>query len=284
MHGYAKNNLNYMKIIDDFINLLKLKRYSENTIETYKNVLVQTYNFFKKPFKDITDKDLWVFISHFVNEKNISSSYQRQIIGALKLFYLEIYKREISVNYLQVKQREKVVPVVLSIKEVNSIINALHNIKHRAIITLVYSSGLRIGELINLKKSDIDSERMTVYIKGGKGKKDRYTVLSQKALELLRLYYLQYKPRDFLFEGQNGGKYSSESCGQFFREAIIRAGIKKKVTLHSLRHSFATHLLEHGVSITHIQKLLGHSNINTTLIYTHITDVSIRNIKSPLDL
>lgn len=273
-----------MKIIDDFVNLLRLKRYSPNSIETYKNVLIQTNHYFKKPFRDITDRDLWHFVSYMVNDKKISASYQRQIIGALKLFYSELYKRNIQVNYLQVTQREKTIPVVLTINEINAIIDALPNIKHKAIITLLYSSGLRIGELLNLTQKDVDSERMMVYIKGGKGKKDRYTVLSQKALLLLRQYYLQYKPKVYLFEGQYGGKYTSESCGQFFRKALKQAKIRKKVTLHTLRHSFATHLLEQGVGITHIQKLLGHNSINTTLIYTHIASDALRNIKSPFDI
>jgi len=150
-------------------------------------------------------------------------------------------------------------------------------------LSLIYSAGLRIGELLELRKADIDSERMLIHIKGAKGKKDRHTILSENVLQLLREYYRQYKPKEYLFEGQKGGKYSAESAGQLFKRAVKKAQIKKPVTLHSLRHSFATHLLEQGIGITHIQKLLGHNNIKTTLIYTHIADESIQKIKSPLD-
>jgi len=155
--------------------------------------------------------------------------------------------------------------------------------KHKAIISVIYGAGLRVGELLELKKTDIDSDRMLIHIKGAKGKKDRYTILSEKVLKLLREYYKKNKPKDYLFEGQKGGKYSSESASQLFKRAAIKAKISKPVTLHTLRHSFATHLLEEGIGIVHIQKLLGHSNISTTLIYTHIAKDTLINIKSPLD-
>lgn len=273
-----------MDIIADFIRILELKRYSKQTINSYKNSLfLVNHHFQNKPFKELSDKQLFEFIYHLVKTKKISASYQRQIVGGLKLFYKEIYNRNIPFEYLQVTQREKKLPIILSKSEVNRIIANTNNIKHKALISLVYSAGLRIGELISLKKTDIDSERMQIHIRGGKGKKDRYTVLSPKILTLLREYYKQYRPKEYLFEGQKGGKYSTESSNQFFKRAVKKAGINKQATLHTLRHSFATHLLEDGISIAHIQKLLGHSNITTTLIYTHIANDALQNITSPFD-
>lgn len=220
---------------------------------------------------------------HFVQIKKISQSYQRQIIGGLKLFYKEIYQRNIPFEYLKVARRERKLPVILSKKEVKNIINAIDNLKHKSIIALLYSSGLRIGELLNLKKNDVDSDRMLIHVKSGKGKRDRYTILSYKVLITLRSYYIKYKPKNYLFEGQSGGKYSSESIGQVLKRALKKAKISKHATPHTLRHSFATHLLEDGIGIAHIQKLLGHSNINTTLIYTQIARDSLLTIKSPID-
>lgn len=273
-----------MDIITEFIKILELKRYSKQTINCYKgHLLLAKSHFNHKPFKSISDQELFGFIYHLVNIKGISASYQRQIVGALKLFYKEIHRRDIPFEYLKVTQRENKLPVVLSKKETIQLIENTNNLKHKAILSLIYSAGLRIGELLELKKEDIDSERMLIHIKGAKGKKDRFTILSNKVLLLLRDYYKEYKPKMYLFEGQKGGKYSSESASQLFKRALKKAKINKPATLHTLRHSFATHLLEDGISIAHIQKLLGHNNISTTLIYTHIAKDSIQNIKSPLD-
>ena len=173
--------------------------------------------------------------------------------------------------------------MVLSKNEVNRVINSITNVKHKAIVSLLYGSGLRIGELLNLMINDIDSQRMLIHVKDAKGKKDRFTILSKKSLSVLREYYKTYKPSLYLFEGQKGGKYSSESAGQLFKRALKRCKINKNATLHILRHSFATHLLEDGIGIAHIQKLLGHSNIKTTLIYIQIANDSLLTIKSLLD-
>ena len=273
-----------MDVITDFVKILELKRYSKQTISSYKGHLYMFNSHFNnKSFKSITDKEMFEFVYHIVSEKEISASYQRQIVGSLKLFYKEIYKRAIPFEYLKVSRRENKLPTVLSKDEVRRIIENTNNLKHRAILSLIYSSGLRIGELLALKKMDIDSERMLIHVRFAKGKKDRYTILSTNVLQTLREYYKQYKPKEFLFEGRNGGRYSPESTSQFFKRAAKKAKINKSVTLHTLRHSFATHLLEQGVGIVHIKKLLGHNNISTTLIYTHIAKDSLQNIKSPFD-
>jgi len=273
-----------MNPIQDFIKILELKRYSYNTINSYQSHLkLAELHFEGKNLVDLKDKELFELIYHLVKVKKISASYQRQIVGALKLFYQEMYNRSIPFEYLKVQRHEQKLPVVLNKVEVRKIIDYIDNPKHKALISLLYSSGLRIGELLELRKSDIDSIRMLIHIRGAKGKKDRYTILSKQALIILRSYYLQFKPADYLFEGQKGGKYSSESAAKVFKRALEKAKIGKNATLHTLRHSFATHLLENGVGVSHIQKLLGHNSIKTTLIYTHIAQDSLYSIKSPLD-
>jgi integrase/recombinase XerD len=172
---------------------------------------------------------------------------------------------------------------VLSEQEVKMIFNHVDNLKHKCILSLTYSAGLRLGEVINLKPTDIDSKRNYVIIRQGKGKKDRYSLLSVRILELLRQYYREYQPKEYLFEGQFGGPYSATSIHNILKAAVTKAGIKKRVTVHTLRHSFATHLMENGVDIRYIQTLLGHQSSRTTEIYTHITQRGLGKIKSPLD-
>ena len=180
-------------------------------------------------------------------------------------------------------RKENYLPEVLSEEEITSILKAISNLKHKAIIMVIYSGGLRISELINLKVKDIDSDRMQIRISQAKGKKDRYTLLSNKTLLILRKYFTEYKPKEWLFEGVSGGQYADSSIYSIFKKAIASANIKKKVSIHSLRHSFATHLLENGTDLRYIQNLLGHSSSKTTEIYTHITVKGFDLIKNPLD-
>jgi site-specific recombinase XerD len=184
---------------------------------------------------------------------------------------------------LQRPDKEQALPTVLSTAEITNILKAAENLKHKAILTVIYSAGLRIGEVVKLKIKDIDSERKQIRIEQGKGKKDRYTLLSAKTLELLRAYFTAYRPKEYLFEGQDGGQYSTRSIQAFFQEICRKAGIKKKVSVHTLRHSFATHLLENGTDLRYIQALLGHESTKTTEIYTHVTTKGFDQIKSPLD-
>jgi integrase/recombinase XerD len=177
-----------------------------------------------------------------------------------------------------------VLPNVLSKEEVLKIIDSTENIKHKTLLALIYSAGLRISEALSMKPKDIDSVRMLIHVKNAKGKKDRYTLLSEKVLTLLREYYLVYKPKEFLFEGQFGGMYSSRSAQIILKHAAKKALIKKTITLHTLRHSFATHLLESGTDLRYIQELLGHSSPKTTMIYTHVSNNSLKKIKNPFDV
>ena len=180
-------------------------------------------------------------------------------------------------------RKEQYLPEVLSEEEVTEILKAITNLKHKTLIMTIYSGGLRISELINLKVKDIDSNRMQIRVEQSKGKKDRYTLLSKKTLLTLRLYFKEYKPKEWLFEGEKGGQYADSSIYKIFKTALNAAKITKKVSIHSLRHSFATHLLENGTDLRYIQSLLGHSSSKTTEIYTHITTKGFDQIQNPLD-
>lgn len=218
-----------------------------------------------------------------VLDKKISQAYQKILVGAIKLFFNELLRKNYKLNYLYPDRTEKKLPIVLDKSEVLLLLNAIENIKHKSIISLIYSAGLRLGEVIELKVNDIDSKRMLIRIAAAKGKKDRYVMLSDKLLSLLREYYKDYKPKDYLFEGQKGDKYSARSVQAILKQALKKAHITKNASVHTLRHSFATHLLESGTDIRVIQQLLGHSSIKTTKIYTQVTTSNISKVISPLD-
>lgn len=273
-----------MKLLDDFVELLQIKRYSYSTINSYRNALIKFFDHFDRTdIENLEKKDIEKFINYQVTHSGISQSYQKQLVGAIKLFYNDLLRKNYNLFYLYPDRREKKIPVVLSKNEVRIIISSLSNLKHKTIISTIYSAGLRIEEALNLTTSDIDSENMLIRVRMGKGKKDRNVVLSDKLLELLRTYYKEYKPKKFLFEGQKGGKYSSASIRLFLKRAIKSAGINKSVTPHSLRHSYASHLLEAGTDIRLIQEILGHKDIRTTQIYTHISSSNIKSVRSPID-
>lgn len=219
---------------------------------------------------------------HFDYDKEVIALI-RTIPGARWHPAEKVLGRPLRTYYVQRPKKERVLPNVLSEEEVATILKCAENLKHKAMLSLIYSSGLRLGELINLTIHDIDSKRMLIIIKQGKGKKDRVSLLSVKVLEILREYFKKYKPKDYLFEGQFGEQYSPTSVQKVFKIAKQKAGIKKKATVHTLRHSFATHLLEHGTDLRYIQSLLGHQSPKTTEIYTHITKRGLDKIKSPFD-
>jgi len=261
-----------------------MKRYSENTIKSYTNHLKMFIQFYPdEDLNTITDEQIKDYLIFLIDERKVSSSYQNQAINAIKFYYEQVLGRPTKKYYLQRPKKEKKLPAVLSEEEVAKILKQISNIKHKAIIYLIYSGGLRLSEVINLKIEDIDSKRKQIWIRGAKGKKDRITLLSDKVLISLREYYKEYKPKLWLFEGADGGQYSSRSVQNIFKLALKKSNIKKHATIHTLRHSFATHLLEHGTDLRYIQELLGHNSSKTTEIYTHITKTGMEKIKSPLD-
>lgn len=218
-----------------------------------------------------------------IEKHKISASYQRLIVASLDKFYKLIYNRDLYVKHLYPVRNKHTLPKDISLKQVKDMIINTKNIKHKCIIELLYSCGLRLNELINMKVEHIDSERMRILVENGKGGKDRYVMLSETLLHDLRVYWEKYRPSIYLFEGQNNLKYSGKSVQNIVKNAALKAGVKQKVSPHILRHSFATHLLEKGTDIRFIQELLGHKSLKTTEIYTHVTDISKNNIKSPLD-
>jgi integrase/recombinase XerD len=270
--------------IQRFTRWLQTKRYSDSTVDTYINLITFFIKYVKKRgFVTITPKTVAQFNYEFIVAPNKSISYQNQAINSIKQ-YLRFQDIDIEITEIRRPKREKKLPVILSMDEVQRIINSAWHLKHKTLLSLVYSGGFRISEALNLKIEDIDSDRMLIHIKSAKGKKDRYTLLSQKVLLLLREYYLVYQPKIYLFNGETGGQYNSRSAQQALKNAVARAGIRKRVTMHCLRHSFATHLLEHGTDIRYIQNLLGHSSPKTTMIYTHVSETSMQNIRNPFDM
>jgi integrase/recombinase XerD len=216
-------------------------------------------------------------------ENGLSISYQNQAVNSIKFYFEQVLGQNRKFYVIDRPFKAKTLPEVLSESEVKSIIDGIENLKHKCIILLIYSAGLRISELINLKINNIDAKRNQINIKAAKGNKDRYTLLSEKLLTYLRKYFIAFKPKEYLFEGNSGHAYSARSIQMIFARACEKAKIKKKVTVHTLRHSFATHLLENGTDLRYIQTLLGHSSSKTTEIYTHITSKGMEHIKSPLD-
>lgn len=272
-----------MDHISEFIRKLLIKRYSESTIKSYRHVI--NLFFFETELlpESVNEKIIEEFIYEKVNIQKISRAYQKHLICALKLFYSEVYNKKLKLDYLFPDRSEKKYPSVLSKNEVKMILDSASNLKHKTILSAIYSGGLRLSELVNLKITDIDSGRMLIYIKQSKGNKDRQVVLSEKLLSILRNYYKIYKPKVWLFNGQAGGQYSKRSVQKILDNIISKLKINKKATIHTLRHSYATHLLESGTDIRFIQELLGHNSIKTTQIYTHVSKMQISAIKSPLD-
>jgi site-specific recombinase XerD len=267
-----------------YIDQLQRMRYSENTVKTYTNIFTQFINYFPhKPVDTITEDDIHVFMQHLLVTKKVAASTQNQAINAIKFYYEKVRKETRKVYALERPLRETKLPKVLSETEVAAILKSVDNLKHKAMLYLIYAAGLRRSELIQMKVGDIDSQRMLINILGAKGKKDRITLLSEKVLNLLRVYFKEYKPKTWLFEGARGEPYSASSLQKVFALAHQKSGIKKEASLHTLRHSFATHLLEGGTDIRYIQSLLGHNSSKTTEVYTHVTTKAFGKIRSPLD-
>jgi len=270
--------------LENYNNLLIQKSYSQNTRKTYINYFGDFIKYFKNlNIEKLTITQINNYILELIKTKNISISQQNQRINSIKFYYEKVLGREKQYYNIYRPRKEYKLPKVLSKSEVKSILDSTSNIKHKSILMLIYSAGLRRSELINLKILDIDSKRMVINILGAKGNKDRISLLSENFLKLLREYYKKYKPKEYLFEGMNGGKYSPTSIANILKKASKKANINKNVTPHMLRHSFATHLLEQGTDLRYIQELLGHKSSKTTEIYTHVSKKAIDKIKNPVD-
>jgi len=272
--------------IKDFESWMHSRRYSDNTIHTYVNAIkVFLSYYYKKKSEDITNEDLVEFNNRYIIANKLSASYQNQVVNAVKLFFRITLQKSINIDLIHRPKNPKLLPNVLSKEEVKAILNVQSNIKHKAMLSLIYSCGLRCGELLRLKLTDVDSKRGLLIIRQSKGRKDRIAPLSTKIVDMLREYYLAYKPSIYLFEGQRKETmYDERSLQHVLKQALHKCGINKPVSLHWLRHSYATHLLENGTDLRYIQELLGHSSSRTTEIYTHVSNRELGKIKSPFDL
>ena len=262
---------------------MQTRNYSQRSIDTYIHLLRDLEEYFKCSIDELSIDQVKDFLQYSITERNLSVSYINQVISAVKILQKDILGKDWESIQIKRPRRIKKLPVVLSKEAVKSMIETKRNLKHRTMLAVIYSASLRISELISLRPADIDSDRKQIRVLG-KGNKHRYTLLSQNTLDMLRMYWRAYKPVRYLFEGQKQGQPVSQSTiQQVFRRACKKTGISKPASVHSLRHSFATHLLESGVNLKIIQSLLGHSSLRTTSIYLHVTRFDPSSIKSPFD-
>ncbi len=274
-----------LKEIEQFKRWMEHKRYSDSTVKTYVMAITTFLRFIKpKTSAEATNEDMQKFVNQYLIPRKLSFSYQNQAVNSSRLFFKIIKGAALITEQLERPRTEHRLPNVLSKEEVGSILQASHNQKHRTMLSLIYACGLRRGELLNLKPENIDSKRHLLIIRNAKGRKDRIIPISDKVIGMLREYYRGYRPKVWLFEGQSPGEqYSEKSIQSVLKQALNKASITKPVTLHWLRHSYATHLLEAGTDLRYIQELLGHKSSKTTEIYTHVTEKSLHKIKSPFD-
>jgi integrase/recombinase XerD len=259
-------------------------RYSESTIKNYESQMRMFLSYIEpKPITEITRETIDAYMMYLVEDRQVSVSTQNTAINAIKFYLEQLHKGERTIYYTDRPTKDKILPEVLSEEEMQKLLWACTNMKHRCIMFLLYSAGLRISELLNLRWKDVDENRMIIYIRNGKGRKDRITLLSKLALDYLKHYLQVYKPKEWLFEGPDGNGYSSRSVNNFIHKYCKMAGIIRRVSAHTLRHSFATHLLERGTDLRYIQTLLGHESSVTTERYTHVTKRGFEKLTSPLD-
>lgn len=267
-----------------YLEKLEQKRYSASTIKSYVAYFKDFMHYFKeKDIDKLTKNDINAYILHLIKKQRISASQQNQRINAIKFYYEKIL--DLPKHYYDIERPRKSfdLPKVLSEQEVWQLLEASTNLKHKTILATIYSAGLRRSEVINLRREDVDFDKSIIFIRGGKGKKDRITLLSDANAYLLKDYLAEYSPKYWMFESPERKKYSTSSVAKILNTATQKAGLGKRITPHMLRHSFATHLLEQGVDMRYIQNLLGHESTKTTEIYTHVSKSSLHKIKSPLD-
>ena len=263
---------------------MQLRHYSRRTIESYIASLVAISKYYNQSPADLTTEQIKDYLHYLIEDKHVSRGLVNQSISALKLLWVNVLRRTWEDMHIKRPRNSRELPVIFSRAEVSKLLSMTLNLKHRTCLSIGYSAGLRISEVCNLKPDDIDRTRMQIRIYHGKGAKTRYVPLAQNLPGLIDEYIHFYNPQHFFFEGQpKGTAISSNAVGIIFRRAVERAGIQKKATFHTLRHSYATHLLEQGVNLKIIQQLLGHSSLKSTAIYFHVQDISKLDIKSPFD-
>ncbi|SDL26522.1 Site-specific recombinase XerD [Salinimicrobium catena] len=275
---------NQKKMLHEYVSYLRGRRLSESSVRTYYQFILKFVEFLgEKPLEEVSQREIQLFVEQKIAAYEYSLSSHRQCISAVKHF-LELYQQTaVDLTELHRPKKSRYLPIVLSKEEAVRLLQATRNLKHRAILAMIYSSGLRIGELLNLRLHEIDIQRRQLFINDSKGRKDRVVILAESMLPLLNNYLSTYRPKEYFAEGEYGGPYSAQSIRAFLKLSCKRAGITKRVTPHTLRHSFATHMLENGIDLRYIQTLLGHSKPETTMIYTHVSRKDLLKIESPLD-
>lgn len=272
-----------MKNLQAFKQELEVSGYTEATIKTYLSTLALFFKTLEDfSIEKVDENIVEKYICNEIKEKNISQSYQKNILGSIKLFYKLMFNKKLSLSHLYPKNVEYPLPEYLSQDDIITMLNLVENLKHKSVISILYGCGLKVNELVSLKISDFDAKSGMISVTPPNGK-DRYLMLPKTVLPILREYFLQYKPSIFLFEGNRDNKYSARSVQQIVKKAAAHAKISRLVTPHTLRHSFAVHLIENGIDIRYIQDLLGHNSLISTQIYMHISDMKKRKIQSPLD-
>ncbi|MFH1175515.1 MAG: site-specific tyrosine recombinase/integron integrase [bacterium] len=276
-------NKNYYPSQDPILKLkqeMKLRGFSQKTVKSYLYYITDVLKFANKGPRNVNGEDVRGYLENLA-DKNKSHSTLNTAHSALKFYFEKILRRKFFANIPRAK-KEKKLPEVLSREEIGEIFSVITNVKHKLLLGLIYSSGLRVSESVNIKVKDLDFKNSFLNIRQGKGAKDRVTILSDKITGVLKIYVKNKKTDDYVFESERGGKLTERSVQKVFSEALKKSKIKKDASCHSLRHSFATHLLENGTDIRYIQELLGHARIETTQVYTKVANASLRQIKSPL--
>jgi len=262
---------------------MHVSRYGRLTIENYISCLRKLIN--DRRIASLEALDLKLIQSYFderLKLNSLSYSYQNQLISAIQIL-AKVHNLDISLKSVERPKRASRLPEVLALEEVMAILKATKNEKHRNILMMIYCCGLRVRELINLKRHDLNWERGTIYIRHGKGNKDRLVPFPSKMQESLKIYLHRFQPKEYIFQGQGGGKYSQSSVRHILHRSCQAAGIKKHIRTHTLRHSYATHMMEKGVNLRYIQELLGHKSPKTTMIYTHVANDAKLRLYNPLD-
>ena len=274
----------YQLALKMFTQKLEVLRYQPSTCSSYqymfRDFLKYTY---PKRLHQVTKELIMQYQQDLINRRNVSASYQNQSINAIKFYLEKVLGHDRQYFDLERPKKRNRLPTVISEEEVVRIFQQITNVKHKILLMTIYSAGLRISEALSLKIADIDSDHMRIWVRDGKGQKDRITVLSKSLLVILRQYYIEYKPKNYLFESYDGRQYSASSVRKVLHRAVAKAGIRKHVKVHTLRHSFATHLLENGTNLRYIQTLLGHTSSRTTEVYTHVSCKKLEDVVSPLD-
>ena len=285
--SYIKDN-NFISCPLSFLEYMQLHNYSKSTFTTYHNMVIRYLNSFKDhklyQIDLFTEREIDRYHNAWIQRSSPSSSLINQSVNAIKLYYKAV--NNISVNLTEIHRplKNRNLPSIYSREEIVRIISNINNLKHKTMIFLIYSAGLRISELLDLRLEDIMTDRNMILVRQGKGRKDRYTTLAKSALDLISVYLDDYRPVNYLFEGQSGGRYSTTSLRNILNLAKKKGGVRTKGSIHTLRHSFATHLLENGTDLRYIQELLGHNSSKTTEVYTHVSTLNISKIISPGDL